>query len=226
MKYAIPLLLAIIGILNVNVAQAAIFNAVDRGWYDHTGAHSSGNKNTITGQDGSGTTDYNSFFLFNLGSLSGTVTSGVLRLELEAYFGPDAFEAFTVYDVSTPAGLLSANNSGQVGIFNDLQSGNIYGTGSATASQVGTILTINLSAAAIANINAAAGGTFAVGVHLNQITLPSGDEALRFSGGSESRVHQLDLQTSAVPEPATLSMFGLGALGLGFATYRRRKITT
>jgi hypothetical protein len=30
-------------------------------------------------------------------------------------------------------------------------------------------------------------------------------------------------QVQGVPEPATLTMFGLGALGLGFAGYRRRK---
>jgi len=30
-------------------------------------------------------------------------------------------------------------------------------------------------------------------------------------------------ESSSVPEPATLTMFGLGALGFGFAGYRRRK---
>ncbi len=40
----------------------------------------------------------------------------------------------------------------------------------------GSVLEIPLSEAAIADINAAAGGLFAVGVHVDQITLAFGDE--------------------------------------------------
>lgn len=220
-KFAESALVLLAMTVFVTSSQAAIVNAFDRGWWDDAGGHSSGNKNTFTGQDGTGTEQFNSFFSFNLAAVGGTVTGGTLKLELEAYFGPDSSEAFTVFDVGTSIATLNASGSGQLGIFNDLQSGNVYGSGIGTAAQVGSVLNITLSPQAIADINAAGGGLFAVGVHVNQISLPSGSEGLRWSGGSESRVHQLDLQTAIVPEPATVTV---ALLGLGALVLNRRKV--
>ncbi len=59
------------------------------------------------------------------------------------------------------------------------ESGAIYGAGTAAPSDVGSVLKIPLSDAAIADINATAGEFFAVGVHVDQITLTFGDETLR-----------------------------------------------
>lgn len=38
-----------------NPADAILIDAYDRGWWDHTGAHDSINKNTFTGQNRFGT---------------------------------------------------------------------------------------------------------------------------------------------------------------------------
>ncbi|HKQ50422.1 MAG TPA: S8 family serine peptidase [Phycisphaerae bacterium] len=171
-----------------------VLDAVQRGWWMNDGFHDSTNNNTFTGQDGGGADIFNSYFSFDLSGV-GTVASATLRLELENYYGPDPSESVTVHDVSTPAATLEASGT-NVAIFNDLQTGSVYATFTARASDVGTILDIPLSAAAINDINAA-GGYFSVGLHCDQITLPSGDEGVRFSQSDEPRVHQLVLEAGS-----------------------------
>lgn len=173
--------------------------AVNRGWWDDSGYHDSFNDNTFTGQDGGGFTRYNSYFTFATSGLS-AVTSAVLRLELESYYGPDPSELVTVYDVSTDAATLEASNFGQTEIFSDLQSGNTYGSVTFSPEQVGSVVDIALNSQAIADILASsAGGFFSVGVHVNNIGLPFGDEGVRFSSSSESRIHQLILNAPIPP---------------------------
>ena len=61
-------------------------------------------------------------------------------------------------------------------------------------SAVGSVLSTALDARAVSDVTAAAGGTFAVGVHVATVSSADLDEALRFSVRNESRVHQLVLQ--------------------------------
>ncbi len=214
------------------VSQAGtIISAQDRGWFRDDGLHNVSNKNTITGQDGAGTSVFNSFFVFNTGTLAGSVATSVdLRLELEEYFGPDASETFDVYDVSTTAAALATNHSigsaTGLGIYADLGSGSVYATKSASSGDVGSILTVSLSSQAVSDLNTAIGGgtEFIVGLSLRSpFTLASGDEALRFSSSTENRTHQLDVTTTsgAVPEPMSLAIFG--AIGLAGVGIRRRR---
>ena len=125
---------------------------------------------------------YNSYFIFDLSGITGDKTGVRLRLELELYLSGDLSETFSVYDVSTDAATLEANGTGQTAIFDDLQTGNVYGTFEVTSGDVGTIIEIPLSAEAVSDINNAAGGFFAVGIHLE--TYSGGvisNEAVRFS---------------------------------------------
>ena len=66
----------------------------------------------------------------------------------------------------------------------------LIGTFEVTAGDVGTINEIPLSAQAVSDITTAAGGTFAVGIHLET---GIGNEFVRFSGASEARTHELRL---------------------------------
>jgi hypothetical protein len=179
----------------VTPASALTIDAFDRGWYDDDGTHQDSNDNTFTGALADSRI-LNSFFTFDLAALT-TVSSGVLRLELEEYFGRDPSEDFAVFDVVTSVPTLNATNFGRIDIFQDLESGTIYGARTATRADVGSVLEIPLSGAAIADINAAAGGLFAVGVHVNHVTLGAGDEGLRWGRGTLPRTHQLVL----VPGP-------------------------
>jgi hypothetical protein len=204
---------------------AIVVDAIDRGWWDGNGAHDSSNKNTFTGRT-SGIL-HNSYFVFDLTNLSGQATAGTLRLELENYYGNESSETFSVHDVSTPISDLSASGSFQHSIYEDLRSGNTYGSMTVTATDVGSVITISLNAIALSDITSALGGKFAIGITVPAIAAGGGgSRGIRFSEDEEQRVHQLVLETAAVeevPEPSTITMFALGAIGLTFARFRRRR---
>jgi hypothetical protein len=169
-------------------------DATERGYWDEAGDHSSAIDVTVAGYNSATTYMYNSYFIFDLSGITGDKTGASLRLELQYYDSGDLSETFSVYHVSTDAATLEADGTGQTSIFNDLQTGNVYGTFEVTAGDVGTIIEIPLSAEAVSDINTAAGGAFAVGIHLE--TYSGGgivSEAVRFSAGPEARTHQLVL---------------------------------
>jgi hypothetical protein len=126
----------------------------------------------------------------------------VLRLELEAYFGPDPMEYIAIYDVGTPADELALGQTGRTDIYTDLGGDVAYGAAFAQPSAVGTVLEFPLTPEAIADINRAAGGLFAVGVSAETLRLPRGSEGVRFSLAGEPRVHQLVLSEA----PGSLSV--------------------
>jgi hypothetical protein len=187
-------------------ASAQTFDATNRGWFNSVGSHTATNLTAYVGQ-GSGSTRFRSFFVFDLTGLSEPVGGAVLRLELEAYLGPDPSEAFAVYDVSSNVGDLLLTQSGRTDIYTDLGSGTAYAMGVATPADVGSVLEIPLSDEAVAAVNAAAGGRFAVGVSLETLRLPTGSEGIRFSLTTEPRVHQLVLSAPVPPPtPPTLAI--------------------
>jgi hypothetical protein len=169
-------------------------DATNRGWYDALSFHDAMNKNTFTGF--SPPFQYDSFFSFDLSSVSATIVSAQLVLEEESYFGSDASETASVWDVTASAAVLAAGGT-QMGVFQDLQSGHQYGTFSGAPTDLGTALaikTIKLSGTAVADLNAARGKSFSVGVHIDTLSgQHQQDEGLRFSQGTEPRQHQLIL---------------------------------
>jgi hypothetical protein len=159
--------------------------AADRGYWDEAGDQPSSNDVTVAGYNSATNYMYNSYFIFDLSGITGDKTGARLRLELQFYTSDDLSETFSVYDVSTDAATLEADGTGQTSIFNDLQTGILYGAFEVTAGDVGTIIEIPLSAEAVSDINIAAGGTFAVGIHLD--TYSGGgivSEAVRFSSAA------------------------------------------
>jgi len=182
-------------------ASAQTIDASSRGWYNSAGLHTASNSNTLTGQ-GSSTIQFRSFFVFDLPTLAHPAGAGVLRLEVESYLGPDPMEYVAVFDVSTPPADLVADQTGRTDIYADLGGDVVYAGGFATPADVGTVLELPLTPEAIAAINLAAGGRFAMGVSLQTIRLARGNEYVRFSLAGESRVHQLVLTEA----PASLSV--------------------
>jgi hypothetical protein len=176
------------------------------GWYDITGLHSASNPDYIVGLCGSsdscngGNDVLNDFFTFHVAP--GTYTSATISAYLpnpgsgmSAFYCNCSSLTYQLWDVSTPIGILQASNSGQTGIFNDLESGTFFGSVVVTSADQGTQILVNLNAAGLASLNAAAGGDWAVGGSIY---------------GAQS------------PEPGTLILLGSGILGL--AGVLRRKI--
>jgi hypothetical protein len=146
------------------------------GWYDETGSHSAFNPNYIAGVCGSSDAcngndlDQHDFFVFSIPS--GTYTSAVLQIynpgvaagdANDGYICPCGSLTYTNWDVLTAIADLEASNSGRIDIYNDLGSGVQFGSVTVTAASDGTFVNITLDAAALAAINAAAGGEFAIG---------------------------------------------------------------
>ncbi len=193
-------------------------NAIERGWFAETGAHSAQHYNTATGLAGD-IGVLRAFLVFDLASLNVTVARATLRLEIEAYFSAEGSETFTVYGVTTPARAMSISYSpgaaaGQA-IFEDLGTGAVYGRATVTANDVGRIVEIALTPQATADLQAASGGLFAIGIQLEPADLASAEtdmlKIVRFSAAAEDRTHQLLLETSTavVPTGVEPGTFGL-----------------
>jgi hypothetical protein len=161
--------------------------AIHRGWWPLSGSHNSSNNNTVTGHEN--TSDWNSYFIFDLSGITGTVVDVTLRLELEGYTSPDPTETVQIWDVTTNTATLEASGT-SVAIYNDLQSGTLFGTFTTSQSQVGQIRTTTFNTAGRAQVQAALGGEFAVGCHLGTIA-GTATQWARFSASNEARTHEL-----------------------------------
>ena len=184
--------------------------ASDTGWYSQNGTHDPRNNNYIVGDCTScfGSA-FNDYFIFDLSNYTGgAVTSAVLSIGNGNGYAAGPLSTYSLFDVTSPIANLDVQNGGAttgITIFNDLESGVLYGSRSITNvvqnSQVDTTLNANFVAA----INARQGDTFAIGG-----TLRPGDVIPGNNG---------------VPEPSTWAMLILGFGGVGAVLRRRRPQT-
>jgi hypothetical protein len=163
-------------------------DAIERGWWKSSGQHTAFNNNTLTGRSILNN-EYNSYFIFDLTGVTGTVIVASLKMEIEGYTTPDASETLSIWDVNTAPATLEASGN-DVAIYNDLMTGNSYGTFIVTSADKGMILDIPLNAQAVTDMNNALGGKVSVGLHVDTLGAAS-SEWIRFSAGSEQRTHQL-----------------------------------
>jgi len=139
----------------------------------------------------------NNFFTFDISDLDVPIRSGYLSLPRFLTTGPLP-TTYRLFDVSTDAATLNANNGTNVGIFNDLGSGVLYGSVVVSDLLLPDPLVIDLNASAIAAINAAAG---------------SGERFFSIGG----------TLTGPVPEPGTVILVGSGLAGLAFRSRRKSR---
>jgi PEP-CTERM motif len=175
-------------------------NATDSGWWDNTGFNDNTNTNYIAGFCGVCTNPYfNNFFVFSLGTVSVPITSATLSIfnPSSGYSSPLPTEIYRVGSVSTPIATLTGGGTAQVGIFNDLASGTVYGTTLVSAATDNAQVTIPLDSAAVAALNKAGGGYIAFGGTL----------------------------IDAVPEPSTFGLAGVGAIVLMWLARGRTQIS-
>ncbi len=187
----------------------------DSGWYVQDGLHIATIKNYLAGRSTGNVTLHN-YFVFDLAGVTDPIVGAELRL-----FNPEngftgAPRDYTLFDVSTPIPTLSASHPQRdpegIAIFNDLGSGTVYGSRGMSEADNNTIITIDLNADALAALNAARGGQFALGGDL-----AGAGPGLNFvfgSTGQPTHTRELVLLTEVVPEPSTFGLAGLGALGL------------
>ncbi|PON15245.1 hypothetical protein C2W62_24825 [Candidatus Entotheonella serta] len=192
------------------------FNAIERGWFAETGAHSAELRNTSAGIAGD-LGVLRTFLVFDLSSLEDSITEATLHLELEAYLSSGGHETLVVSGVMTPARAMTmtyrpGTAAGRT-IFEALGSGVEYGRATVTASDVGRVIEIPLNADALVEMQAAAGRLFAVGIHLENATPSQADHDLlkmvRFSAASEERRHQLVVDVTVASEADRDGVFGL-----------------
>ena len=206
-------------------AAPVTLDAIDSGFYNASGLHLQTNENFLTGVF-LGVED-RSFLLFDLSSISGTIVSAQLRLFnpevsafLHGYVSPDPTETLTIHDVTTPAASVRDGSAGVAG-FGDLGSGTLYGSQTVSAADNGQIVEIALNAAALADLNAAA-GQFVFGGALG--TLGAGNRyVFGFTTAAFVADHtrQLVLDVQPVPEPSALGLLVVGAVVI--AARRRQR---
>jgi hypothetical protein len=140
----------------------------NRGWWDDTGSHELGNDNYLAGLDGR---VFRDFFSFDASRLSGCARSATLQIPRGLESGEDGFATtgatLVLHDVSTDALTLNATAGPNVGIFDDLGTGAVYGSRFFLTAPpfAGDAFVVTLNGAALQGLNAAvqSGGFFSIG---------------------------------------------------------------
>jgi hypothetical protein len=159
---------------------STVVNATASGWYQSSGLDNSGvpfplqNYSAATaGNPATLNPAFNDFFVFNLSSVTGPITSATLSV----FNPPNGFsgtgsDVYSVFDVTTPISTLEAVQTNATSIFNDLGSGILYGSATVSAADDGTQVNISLDASALAALVAAEGKQFAIGGSLGPVAVP------------------------------------------------------
>ena len=178
-----------------------VFTSVDTGWIESTGLHGSNNQNYIVGTLITG--KYNNYAVFDLRGFANLVTSAVITINTASISnGP---VTYSLFDTNASLGTLDADrapgDAGGIALFADLASGNTYGSRVYSAADANQFRSISLNGSALADIQKAVGGQFALGGTLEPIA-------------------------TAVPEPSTwlLLMMGFGAVGFSLRQRNRRTL--
>jgi hypothetical protein len=192
------------GVIVFDTADSQFDVGVDnQGWWSATNGNFDPNDNYFVG-DVAGHL-LNNFFTFDVSLLLTIDPSTILSATLSVLtYGvqddppPNAAVLYTLFDVSTDAATLNDQNGVSAAIFTDLGSGVSYGSVAVPLLGPPPITSISLNAAAIADMIAAAPSQY-------------------FSiGGTLSSIDAV-----ATPEPASLVLLGMGAIG--FIGLRRRQ---
>lgn len=221
----------LLSVIAGGTSNAATIQNFDSGWYQNSG-FTAGVTNINVGSSNLSGAIYNNYLAFNITGLANqNITSATLT-----FFGGNGVntsstsETLGLFDYTGSINALLSDQT-NANIWTDLGNGNSYGTAVVAAGPIQQF-TVTLSAAAIADLNAAAhnqsDSRFVIGGSLTTISGPFANEQLFAIFGPQSALAPaafLNLETSvaAVPEPSTWAMMILGFAGVGFMAYRRKQ---
>lgn len=102
-------------------------------------------------------------------------------------FSQTAPITYTLFDVTTPAGPLNAENAYDAAVFEDLGSGTSFGSFNVSPGDAAQVLSFPLNAAGVAAYNSARGGFYSIGGSAPDAE--PGDYLFGFSGTSQGSQH-------------------------------------
>ena len=172
-----------------------------QGWWSTNVPAPSTNGNYMVGRCCSGTV-FRSFHTFDLRGSSPTnqLTGAILQLRRGHNVG--SFETLSFYDVSTSAAILNSNSGPNLTIFNDLGSGNSYGSFAVGAGMTNQdeILYFHLNTNAVADIQAKLGNDFfSIGGSLESLSADTNSNEFLFGFSGNYSVQNLILVTTNDP---------------------------
>ncbi len=170
------------------------------------------------------------FFTFDLSGLSlaedekivSAVFSGLTYTTGGVTSGVSLNVLYTLFDVSTDAETLNKNDSLNLAIYDDLGTGNSYGSREFSNEKYENDFEMSLNELAFLDILGAQGGYFSIG---GAATIFSETGEGYIFGGSGETPYSLRIETqiSAVPLPAALPLYGAGLAVLGFVGWRKKR---
>lgn len=163
---------------------------------------------------------HRSYFSFDLSSVTGNVTGAILELRR---YSTDSNATLEFFDVSTSATDLAQRGIIDNSIHADLGSGVSYGSFAAGPGSPSDVMSFSLNPSAFADIDSAFGGYFSIGVTSTGGTSfsASGDEPGNGGPGYTQQLVLVTEETTAIGEPGTLAILGLGLVGLRLARRKR-----
>ena len=213
--------------------------ALDSGWFAERGYHSQSNRNAYTGRSTStlfgnapeASDRYNSFLIFRIPGFTGEITSLSLNIYTRAIWSlpPDDSYEFSIYEVSTDP--LDFNYSRAVGstegleIFNDLGSGEQYGSFSVTHGDLNQYIAVDLSESAVAKANSIQGRLFVVGIARDYTSVGTGGANFGVAVWTQDLLTEIVVTANGeiIPEPTSATLFLLGGATLFIRRSFRRK---
>jgi len=233
--FVVGLLIALSLIPHDVAASTITLSDTIRGWYMANGSANgaTAGNNYFAGDclvfscSGADSRDFRNWFEFDLSGLSNPITSATLLLDNPSNgfnSTSDASETYSLFDIAP--GNVASLGANSLAIWADLGSGSAYGSYIATIADDGKTVSIALNANALAAINAALGGQFALGGAITTLNAVADNEYLfGFTTPNlfHSQLQLTDAGPSTVPEPTSLLLLTTGLTSLVARKRMRRR---